>query len=55
MVTPPNIPGGQRVGSNIIEDDREDSAQQLSDIIREKLKRDDRPENSNVVRDKTYN
>ena len=25
-VTPPNIPGGQRVGPNIIEDDRENAA-----------------------------
>ena len=53
--TPPDIPGGQRVGPNIIEDDREDAAQQLIEKIREKRKRDDRPENSNVVRDKTYN
>ena len=45
-VTPPNIP---RVGPNIIEDDREDAAQQLSERIREKVKRDNRPENSNVV------
>ena len=54
-VTPPNIPGGQRVGPNIIEDDIEDAEQQLSKKIREKVKRDNRPENSNVLRDKTYN
>ena len=48
-VTPPSIPGGQRVGPNIIEDDREYSAQKISDAVREKEKRDDRPENSNVV------
>ena len=29
-VTPPNIPGGHRVGPNIIEDDREDASQKLS-------------------------
>ena len=43
------------MGPNIIEDDREDAAQQLSKKIREKGKRYNRPENSNVVRDKTYN
>ena len=48
-VTPPNIPGGHRVGPNIIENDREDDVQQLEERIREKGKRDDRPENSNVV------
>ena len=35
-VTPPNIPGGQRVGPNIIEDDSEDTTQQLRDNIKEK-------------------
>ena len=54
-MTPPSIPGGQRVGANIIEDDREEAAQQLRYAVKEKEKRDDRPENSNVVRDKTYN
>ena len=54
-VNPPNIPGVQRVCPIIIEDDSEDAAQQLSDKIREKGKRDNRPENSNVERDKTYN
>ena len=43
------------MGPNIIEDEREDAAQQLSERLREKEKRDDRPENSNVVLDKTYN
>ena len=47
-MTPINIPGGQRVGPNIIEDDSEDAAQNLSDKIREKRKRDNRPDNSNV-------
>ena len=50
-MTPPNIPGGQRVGPNIIEDDSEDSEQQLRDKIREKGKKDNRPEISNVERD----
>ena len=54
-VTPPNIRGGKSVGPNIIEDDREDAAQQLSKRIKKKEKRDNHPENSNVVRDKTYN
>ena len=54
-VTTPNIPGGQRVGPNIIVDDSEDAVQQLRDKIREKGKRDNFPENSNVERDKTYN
>ena len=53
--TPPNIPGGQKMGPNIIEDDREYAAHQLREIIRKKGKKDNRPENSNVVRDKTYN
>ena len=54
MVTPPKVPRGQRVGPNIIEDESEDSTQQLRDIIRGKGKRDNRPENSNMERDKTY-
>ena len=54
-VTPPKIPGGKRVGPNIIEDDSEDTAQQLRDKIKKKGKRDNRLENSNVERDKTYN
>ena len=33
-VNPPNIPGGQRVGTNIIEDDSEDTAQQLRNKIK---------------------
>ena len=36
VVNPPSIPGGKRVGPNIIEDDREDAAQQLSRRMREK-------------------
>ena len=39
----------------MIEDDREDAAQKLSERISEREKRDNRPENSNVVHDKTYN
>ena len=54
-MTPPNIPVVQRVGPNIIEDDSEDAVQQLRDKKREKVKRDNRPENSNAERDKTYN
>ena len=54
-VTPPNIPGGQRLGPNIIEDDSEDAVQQLRDKIREKGKIDNSPENPNVERYKTYN
>ena len=37
-VTPQNIPGGQRVGPNIIEDGREDAVQQLRKRIRKKEK-----------------
>ena len=37
-VTPPNIPGGQRVGPNIIEDDSEDTSHQLIHKIKEKGK-----------------
>ena len=40
---------------NVIEYDSEYEAHQLRDKIREKGKRDNRPENSNVERDKTYN
>ena len=54
-VTPPNIPGGQRVGPNIIEDDSENTTQQLRDKMKEKGKKDNRPEKFNVERDKTYN
>ena len=32
-VTPPNIPGGQRVGTNIIEDDSETTTQILRNEI----------------------
>ena len=39
MVTPPNIPGGQRVGPNIIEYESEDTAQQLRDKIKGKVKK----------------
>ena len=52
-MTPPNIPGGQRLGPNIIEDESEASTQQLRDKMKEKGKRDNRPENFNVERDKT--
>ena len=53
--TPPKIPGGQKVGPNIIEDDSEDTTQQLRDKIKEKVKRENRPEKFNAERDKTYN
>ena len=43
------------MGPNIIEDDSEDTTQQLKETIKEKGKRDNRPENFNVERDKTYN
>ena len=45
-VTPPNIPGGQRLGPNIIEDDIETTTQQLRYKIKGKNKRDNRPETS---------
>ena len=54
-VTPPNIPGEQRVGPNRIEDDSETTTQQLRDKMKEKGKRDNCPENFNMIRDKTYN
>ena len=37
-VTPPNIPGGQRMGPNIIEDDSETTTQQIRDKIKIKIK-----------------
>ena len=43
------------MGPNFIENSTEDAEQQLSDILNKKATRDNRPENSNVVRDKTYN
>ena len=43
-VTPPNIPGGQRVRPNIIEDDSETTTQQLRNKMKEKVKRDTRPD-----------
>ena len=54
-VTPPNIPGGQRVGPNIIEDDSETTTQKLREKMKEKGKRYNRPEKFNLERDKTYN
>ena len=54
-VTPPNIPGGQRVEPNIIEDDGETTTKQLRSKIKGKDKRDNCPENFSVIRDKTYN
>ena len=54
-LNPPDVLRLRDMGPDIIEDDREDAAQKLSERVREKEKRDDRPENSNVVRDKTYN
>ena len=53
-VTPPHIPGGQRVRPNIIEDDSETTIQKLRNEKKEE-KRDNFPENFNVIRDKTYN
>ena len=35
-VTPPNIRGGQRVGTNIIDDDSETTTQLLRDKMKEK-------------------
>ena len=43
------------MGPNIIEDDSETTIQQLRDKMKEKVKRDNRLENFNVERDKTYN
>ena len=43
------------MGSNIIEDDSETTTQQLRDKVIRKDKRDNCPENFNVIRDKTYN
>ena len=54
-VTPPNIPGGYMVGPNIIEDDSETTTQKLRNEIKRKHKRDNCPENFNVIRDQTYN
>ena len=54
-VTPPNITGEQRVGPNIIGDDSETTTQNLRNEIKRKHKRDNCPENFNVIRDQTYN
>ena len=43
------------MGPNIIEDDNEDTTQQLRDKINEKVKRDNHPENFNVEIYKAYN
>ena len=43
------------MGPNIIEDDSETTTQQLRDKIKGKDKRDNSPENFNLIRDKTYN
>ena len=43
------------MGPNIIENDSENTTQQLRDKIKIKDKRDNCPEKFNVIRDKTYN
>ena len=43
------------MGPNIIDDDSENTTQLLRDKIKEKVKRDNRPENFNMEIDKTYN
>ena len=43
------------MGPNTIDDDSENTTQQLRDKIKKKVKRDNRPETFNVEIDKTYN
>ena len=43
------------MGPKISEDDSETSTQNLRNEIKRKHKRDNCPENFNVIRDKTYN
>ena len=54
-VATPNSPGRQRVGPHIIEEECENAEQKLQQIVNRKATKDSKPENSNVVRDKTYN
>ena len=50
-MTPHNLPGRQRVGPHVIEDD----TPELTDMIQNKGRKDARTENSNVVQDRTFN
>ena len=54
-VTPQNLPGRQRVGPHVIEDDTTEITNQVQDIIQNKYRKYARKENSNVLCDKTLN
>ena len=54
-VTPPDLPGRQRVGPHVIEDDTPELTDQVEDTIQNKGRKDARTENENVVRDRTFN
>ena len=48
-VTPPDLPGRQRVGPHVIEDDTPELTDQVEDMIQNKGRKDARTENANVV------
>ena len=54
-VARPNNSGGQGLRPNVIENETENVEQQLKKIISKNAAKDNKSENSNVVRDKTYN
>ena len=54
-VTPPDLPGRQRVGPHIIEDYTPELTNHVEDMIQNKGRKDARTENANVVRDRTFN
>ena len=52
-VTPHNLPGRQRVGPYLIEDDTPDMEKQVQDRVDESVRNAGRPKN--MVRNRTYN
>ena len=54
-VNPPGLPGRQRVGPHVIEDDTPELTDHVEDMIQNKGRKDARIENANVVQDKTFN
>ena len=48
-VTPPDLPGRQRVGPHVIEDNTPELTDHVEDMIKNKGRKDARKENANVV------
>ena len=54
-VTPPDLPGRQRVGPHVIYDDTPELTDQVEDMIQNKWRKDALTENANVVQERTFN